>query len=689
MPRKTIFMILTLLLSILPIFDNLITVRAADKYQHLTTQESEIIAHVNGTNAYGYDLELERIALDRNISGYTFRSSGSPGAEEAASWIKMQFENIGLETQLESFEFTNWTLLSQPTLIVDCDGNASTTGDQRTIRSFQAAHYSWPTSGNESFREIVTLPLPEATNPEGVAAGRYDSQAWNATNTTGRILLMGRPFSTRLRSVFLNKLASEPPAAIVFTWWYDWMSFTPPLFGSIGGRPASASGPYYWTMDIPTGWISFEDGMWIRNQWANASVSACLTIRATIGYGEHQNVVGKLRGSADPEKAIIISAHYDTVMTSGFCDNGAGTAGIIELARVFAEAKESGLYNPKETLLFIAFTGEELGFVGAVNYMKQHRTELNSVVAVINLDCIGVGDLNYSETFPDDKGLDLAAIVKRAAEDLGISIGSEESGGSDQEAFRNPVLTDAMYREYWGSYSGINDTVRVKSSIMLSGYPLFYSDLWQNGVAGWIHTEYDNSTSTATLGWVKTDTLERHLRVAALSVMRVMSRPYDSFFLQLTVFSGVAGIAIAIAVYFWHSKVKRALTRAYDSIISYMEMKEIVCAVGLTTILLFSSFAGYTSVRRVEIAIKGFPTAVTMQYFGYPFEMVNVPFVTEPPREGEFDLAGLRQVPEIHTSISLEGIVLNTALFFLLAFGLTYVVKRLYEAYIARKKLTF
>lgn len=682
MTRKTVLVTVVLLSLVLPMLGSHASASSGNQYQHLTAQESAIVAEVNGTSAYDYDLELERMTLNTDISGYTFRSAGSPGANEAANWIEKQFEGFGLETQKEPFEFTNWTLLNQPTLIIDCDGNANTTGDQRTIKSFQAAHYSWPTSGNESFMELVTLPLPDK--------GRsYDSQAWNATNTTGRILLMGRPLPSSLRNVFLSKLTSEPPAAIVFTWWYDWLSFTPPLFGSIGGRPAGASGPYFWTMNIPTGWVGFEDGLWIRNQKGSANISACVAIHAKIGYGEHYNVVGRLKGSANPEKTIIISAHYDTVMTSGFCDNGAGIAGIMELARVFAGAKKSGLYIPRETLLFIAFTGEELGFVGAMNYMKLHRTELSNVVAVINLDCIGVGDLSYTETFPDDNGLDLSAIVKNAAEDLGIMATPEESGGSDQEAFRNPVLADAMHKQDWGSYFGISDIVRIKSSIMLSGYPLFYNEFSQSGSPGWIHTEYDNSTSTVTLGWVKPDKLGEHLRVAALSAMRVISSAYSSFGLELTVISIMAGIAIAVAIYFWHSQLKKALIKAYDSIISYMEMKEVVCTVGLTALLLFSSFAGYTSVRKVEITTRDFPTAVNMQYFGYPFEMVNVPFTTQPPREGEFDVTELTQVPEIHMSISWVGIVLNTALFFLLAFGLTYMVRRLYETYIARKEFTF
>jgi hypothetical protein len=55
---------------------------------------------------------------------------------------------------------------------------------------------------------------------------------------------------------------------------------------------------------------------------------------------------------------------------------------------------------------------------------------------------------------------------------------------------------------------------------MLYSYPLLYSDLWSRGAAGWIHTTYDNSTSTETLNWVETDNLENHIKVALLTLIR-------------------------------------------------------------------------------------------------------------------------------------------------------------------------
>jgi len=293
----------------------------------LTSPESQIIALVNGTDAYDYDLELEQIALRH----YAFRSGGSAGANETANWIKEHFESLGLESWLEPFEFTTWDLLSRPSLIIDEDGNQDTTSDQTAIPSFQCEHYSWPTPSNGVFADLVILPVPEATSYSQLKNNPINMTAWNAINTTGKIVLMGKEIrgaTTNWLSIFFDKLVKQPPVAVVYTWWYDWMAFTPPMYSSIGGH-------LYWSSKLPVGFVNYEDGLWIRDRENALNVSAYVYVRSVIGTGAHYNVVGRIRGYENPDKLVIISGHYDTVMCGGFCDNGAGTAGVIETRKGF------------------------------------------------------------------------------------------------------------------------------------------------------------------------------------------------------------------------------------------------------------------------------------------------------------------------------------------------------------------
>lgn len=499
----------------------------------LNPLEEQIVALVNSSRAYGYDLQLENIALARP----DFRSAGSLGALESAYWIKLQFESFGLDAWLEPFTFKNWTLREKPSLIIDEDGNQSTTNDQTVIGSFQCEHYSWPTPDDGVFADLVILPLIEG---------------WDSINTAGKIVLIGREVRGSGReSEFVNKLHYQTPAAVVFAWWDNQKNFTPPMHSSAGGLPLSDYGTYFWNYHIPVGFVDYWDGLLIREkEESNATLSANFTIRAVINTdGVHYNVVGKIDGYAHPEKIVIISSHYDTVMCAGFCDNGAGTAGILEIAKVIKEAIDSGLYQPDYTLLFIAFTGEELYLVGSANYVAQHKSEMENITAIINLDCIGSNELYVTET-PES---DLAQKIVEAATDVGVSINTEEPGGSDQESFRTPDSVNSAINYYWGVDLGISDADPVESSVMLCSYPLFYNNLWDMGEPGWIHTAYDNSTTS---NWVESEDLKNHIKVALLVAIRESPNliPELTPLMILTTL-----IASTVAVYFFtRKKILRA-----------------------------------------------------------------------------------------------------------------------------------
>lgn len=115
------------------------------------------------------------------------------------------------------------------------------------------------------------------------------------------------------------------------------------------------------------------------------------------------NVVGFLEGS-DPvlkNEIIAIGAHHDhlgwggdgsgslkpdtVAVHHGADDNGSGTAGLLELAQAFA-ARKSEL---KRSMLFLSFSGEELGLLGSAYYVKFPTLPLEKTVAMLNMDMIG------------------------------------------------------------------------------------------------------------------------------------------------------------------------------------------------------------------------------------------------------------------------------------------------------------
>ena len=104
-----------------------------------------------------------------------------------------------------------------------------------------------------------------------------------------------------------------------------------------------------------------------------------------------ENVMAYIPGKTD--KNIILTAHYDHVGQNykGICvgadDNASGTSLIIEVAKGLKQ-----LPKPNCNLIFIAFTGEEMGLYGSMYYTDNPVVPLNKTVGVLNFDMVGRPD---------------------------------------------------------------------------------------------------------------------------------------------------------------------------------------------------------------------------------------------------------------------------------------------------------
>jgi membrane-associated protease RseP (regulator of RpoE activity) len=151
-------------------------------------------------------------------------------------------------------------------------------------------------------------------------------------------------------------------------------------FERIGLRPGAAGG---WFQDFT---VSPD---------APAVAHAGLPATAT------RNVVAILPGRSPVLRgqAVVIGAHYDHLglggptaldpdsvgaVHNGADDNASGTAALLEIARRLAAAQ------PARTIVFVAFSGEELGVLGSTYYVKNPTpVPIDSVYAMINLDMVG------------------------------------------------------------------------------------------------------------------------------------------------------------------------------------------------------------------------------------------------------------------------------------------------------------
>ena len=125
----------------------------------------------------------------------------------------------------------------------------------------------------------------------------------------------------------------------------------------------------------------------------NGSVS--LQSESTHQSVTSPNVLALLSGS-DPslkDDVVVLSAHSDHIglandlrtndkVNNGAMDNAAGTAILLETARLFAALPEA----PKRSVLFVALTGEEKGLLGADYFARNPPLAIDKLVANVNLD---------------------------------------------------------------------------------------------------------------------------------------------------------------------------------------------------------------------------------------------------------------------------------------------------------------
>src|SRR5207247_10169273 len=96
------------------------------------------------------------------------------------------------------------------------------------------------------------------------------------------------------------------------------------------------------------------------------------------------DVIGVVRGKREPMKKVNVGGHYDSQRAGPLLwDNGTGVAAVLEMSRVLSGK------HPLRTVVFIAFSAEEIGLLVASAYARQHAEDLaKNAVGMITLDAL-------------------------------------------------------------------------------------------------------------------------------------------------------------------------------------------------------------------------------------------------------------------------------------------------------------
>ena len=188
----------------------------------------------------------------------------------------------------------------------------------------------------------------------------------------------------------------------------------------------------------------------------NGSISIQTEVKFNNGVG--RNVVGWIEGS-DPvlkNEYIVLGAHYDhlgygevgslyrgdeVLIHNGADDNASGTTGLLELAEKIGSEPD----NFKRSIIFMAFSGEELGLLGSIHIVNNSPVSIENIAAMLNMDMIG--RMN-EDTVLNLIGVGTSTNFKSLLEEKNkygfkLSFTDDGFGGSDHQSFTNkniPVL---------------------------------------------------------------------------------------------------------------------------------------------------------------------------------------------------------------------------------------------------------
>ncbi len=136
-----------------------------------------------------------------------------------------------------------------------------------------------------------------------------------------------------------------------------------------------------------------------------------------------KNVIARLPGTTHPDESILYTAHWDHIgvgepdaagdaIFNGAVDNATGTAGLLELARLWGAGP-----RPQRSIVMISFTAEESGLLGSEFYAANPVYSLEKTVAGFNMDAMNVygrvanlGIVGYGQSDLDER---LAAAAQR------------------------------------------------------------------------------------------------------------------------------------------------------------------------------------------------------------------------------------------------------------------------------------
>jgi len=306
--------------------------------------------------AYEYDRELAD-----EIGG---RLTGSSNYVKAANWATSEFTRLGLSNVHQE----PWDIAATWEPETWASGNILTPHEQRLHLESDGWSPSTPPGGVRGKVYHLSAFTSDAVKADAAqikdAIVLVDSDSFKAADP----LLFGKALETSAL------IASEGARAVLLG--NGGENNVPTEFGIGAGNGAIAQ--------IPVGDLGTEDTLLLRRMLDRGPVEVEFTFTNRIReHAKVNNVVAEIPGSDPGAGWVLIGGHLDSWhLGTGAEDNGTGAATVLAVAQAM---KASGI-QPRRTIRFVLFGGEEEGLLGSNSYVRAHVGELDKCAGVFITD---------------------------------------------------------------------------------------------------------------------------------------------------------------------------------------------------------------------------------------------------------------------------------------------------------------
>lgn len=284
--------------------------------------------------------DVERIIKTLSADDMEGRATFTPGIEKAAQFIEAEYKQIGLQ----------------------------------------------PMEGNSGYRQnftmIKTVPVKAEVSINGVAVAADNvaiagNTAFNWTKLEDAEIVKVTP-DKDLRKVYVSALQSGKNMLLLIDPKFE------ALFKRVRGRSAGGSVSFKGA----AGKHSLVFVLGTFDEVKSLSVNYEVSSKELPLF----NIAGIIPGKTKPNEYVVFSGHYDHLgiiapvkgdsIANGADDDASGTTAVISLARYYKKLNDNA-----RTLVFVAFTAEEIGEYGSQYFAK--TVDPDKVVAMFNIEMIG------------------------------------------------------------------------------------------------------------------------------------------------------------------------------------------------------------------------------------------------------------------------------------------------------------